>query len=292
MRGKAGCVHCGGTGFVVDPDPRVPARPCSCIHGLEADAEQMGIPSRYRQASFETFWEWWKGQHAKADVQERVKRAEELLGLPQEMGGPGEDLRRMLEHILHKARAQNSLRPAQEPSGYANLKAWATLGRPPSELWWIDGQPGSGRSSLAAAALRAWSARTGKEGRYVSVRTLSQELKDTYYDVRSFQNLDFRSERDRVAPLMEASCLVLDDLDRLDPDLRVARAVGQLLDHRYAHERATLLVASRWVDGLLATEGFALARLEDPSLAHRLGQAQRVEMRPTLSRILDRLDGR
>jgi len=252
----------------------------------------MGIPSRYRQASFDTFWEWWKGQHTKADCQERVKRAEELLGLPGDMGGPGEDLRRMLEHILHKAKAQTSLRPAQEPSGYANLRAWATQGRPLSEIWWIDGLPGSGRSSLASAALRAWSTRSGKEGRYVSVRTLSQELKDTYYDVRSFQNLDFRSERDRVAPLMEAPCLVLDDLDRLDPDLRVARAVGQLLDHRYAHELPTLLVANRWVESLLATEGFALARLEDPSLAHRLTQAQRVEMRPTLARILDRLDGR
>jgi hypothetical protein len=292
MKGKAGCAHCGGSGFLLDPDPRVPARACSCVHALEADAEQMGIPSRYRQASFDTFWEWWKGQHPKAGIQGQVKRAEEVLGLPEELGGPGEDLRRMLEHILHKGRAQNSLRPAQEPSGYANLKAWATQGRPPSELWWIDGLPGSGRSSLASAALRAWSTRAGKEGRYVSVRTLSQELKDTYYDVRSFQNLDFRSERDRIAPLMEAPCLVLDDLDRLDPDLRVARAVGQLLDHRYAHECPTLLVASRWVETHFATEGFALARLEDPSLAHRLAQAQRVEMRPTLIRILDRLDGR
>ena len=139
MKGKAGCTHCGGSGFVLDPDPRVPARACSCVHALEADAEQMGIPSRYRQASFETFWEWWKGQHPKAGILGQVKRAEDLLGLPEELGGPGEDLRRMLEHILHKGSSQNSLRPAQEPSGYANLKVWATQGRPPSELWWIDG---------------------------------------------------------------------------------------------------------------------------------------------------------
>jgi hypothetical protein len=292
MRGKAGCAHCGGSGFVLDPDPRVPARACSCVHALEADAEQMGIPSRYRQASFDTFWEWWKGQHPKAAIQEQVKVAEEALARPVELGGANEAIRPKLEHILQKGRAQNSLRPAQEPKGYTNLKAWATQGRPPSELWWIDGLPGSGRSSLASAALRAWSNRAGKEGRYVSIRTLSQELKDTYYDVRSFQNLDFRSERDRIAPLMEAPCLVLDDLDRLDPDLRVVRAIGQLLDHRYAHESPTLLVASRWVETLLATEGFALARLEDPSLIRRLSQAQRVEMRPTLSDILERLDGR
>ena len=292
MKGKAGCAHCGGSGFVVDPDPLVPVRACSCLHALEADAGLMGIPSRYRQANFESFWEWWKGQHPKAGIQEQVLRAEDALARPEELGGPGEDLRRMLEYLLHKGRAQNSLRPAQEPSGYANLRSWATQGRPPAELWWIDGAPGSGRSSLASATLRAWCARTGKEGRYVSVRTLSQELKDTYYDVRSYQNLDFQSERDRIAPLMSAPCLVLDDLDRLDPDLRVLRAVSQLLDHRYAHELPTLLVAGRWVESLLAAEGSALARLEDPSLIHRLTQAQRVEMRPTLARILDRLDRR
>lgn len=288
MAGRAGCPHCGGTGFLLDRDPRVPARPCACQQ--DAGERVSGVPARYRQASFEAFWEWWKVQYPKPALQEQVQRAEEALRRPEGDGGPGEDLRRMLDHILHKCRAQNSLRPAQEPSGWTGLKGWAAQGRPPSDLWWIDGQPGSGRSTLASAALRAWSERTGREGRYVSVRTLSQELKDTYYDVRSFQNADFVSERDRIAPLMEVPCLVLDDLDRLDPDLRVSRAVAQLLDHRYAQERPTLLVATRWVEPLAAQENGALSRLDDPSLLHRLTQAQRVELRPTLARILGRLE--
>ncbi len=288
MAGRAGCPHCGGTGFLLDRDPRVPARPCACQQ--DAGERVAGVPARYRQASFEAFWEWWKVQYPKPALQEQVQRAEEALRRPEGDGGPGEDLRRMLDHILHKCRAQNSLRPAQEPSGWTGLKGWAAQGRPPSDLWWIDGQPGSGRSSLACAALRSWCQRTGREGRYVSVRTLSQELKDTYYDVRSFQNADFLSERDRIAPLMEVPCLVLDDLDRLDPDLRVSRAVAQLLDHRYAQERPTLLVATRWVELLAAQENGALARLDDPSLLHRLSQAQRVELRPTLARIMGRLD--
>lgn len=292
MAGRAGCPHCGGGGFILDPDPRVPARICSCQRAQEADAGQMGVPARYRQAGFDSFWEWWKVQVPRAVVQEQVRRAEEALRLPEEDGGPGEDLRRMLDHIVHKCRAQNSLRPAREPSGWSGLRAWATQGRPASDLWWIDGLPGTGRSTLAAAALRAWCHRTGRAGRFLSVRTLSQELKDTYYDVRSFQNADFVSERDRIAPLLEAPCLVLDDLDRLDPDLRVTRAVAQLLDHRYAQELPTLLVATRWVDQLALQEGGALARLDDPSLVRRLGQAQRVELRPTLARILDRLDPR
>ncbi len=292
MGGRAGCPHCGGSGFVLDKDPRVPARVCGCQQSLDAEAGVAGVPARYRQAAFETFWEWWKVQYPKPAIQEQVQRAEEALRLPEDSGGPGEDLRRMLDHILHKCRAQNSLRPAQEPSGWSSLRAWALQGRPPADLWWIDGQPGSGRSTLASAALRAWCQRTGREGRYVSVRTLSQELKDTYYDVRSFQNADFVSERDRIAPLMEVPCLVLDDLDRLDPDLRVSRAVAQLLDHRYAQERPTLLVATRWVELLATQENGALSRLDDPSLLHRLTQAQRVELRPTLARIMGRLDPR
>ncbi|MBI4912616.1 MAG: hypothetical protein HY823_07755 [Acidobacteria bacterium] len=292
MKGKAGCPQCGGTGFILDPDPRVPARSCTCVQALELDAGQMGIPPRYRTASFETFWEWWKAQHPRTGILDLVQGAEDLLALPEAQGGPAADLRGMLEHILSKGQSQSSIKPAQEPSGFSNLRAWATHGRPAADLWWLDGQPGSGRSSLAAAALRAWSHRTGLEGRFASVRALSQELKDTYYDVRSFQNQDFQSERDRMAPFLEARCLVLDDLDRLDPDPRVARAVAQLLDHRYAQELPTILVASRWVEALMGQEGFALSRIEDASLLQRLARAQRVELRPTLERIMSRLDGR
>jgi len=122
------------------------------------------------------------------------------------------------------------------------------------------------------------------------MRAFGQELKDVYYDVRSFRDVDFRSERDLVAPLLQADCVVLDDLDRLDPDLRVLRSVAQLLDHRYNEALPTLVTASQWVEALTA-ERFPLLRLEDPSLARRLAQAKRVVLRPTLMRLHERLGG-
>ena len=207
------------------------------------------------------------------------------------------ELRSKLELILHKCGARGGtgegswkdLKPAQEPMGYRMLLNWARHGRDPVDLWWIDGPAGSGRSSLAAAALKAWIERTAGRGLFVSVRTFSQELKDTYYDSRSFQNTDFQSERDRMAPLLQAPCLVLDDLDRLDTDLRVVRAVAQLLDLRYAEERPTILTASRWAETLQGAETYAFARLDDPSLMRRLAQARRVQLKPTLERLMESL---
>jgi DNA replication protein DnaC len=185
------------------------------------------------------------------------------------------------------------LKPAQEPEGYRALFNWVRHERESVDLWWIDGPPGSGRSTLAAAALREWCERTGRPGLFASVRTFSQELKDTYYDSRSFANVDFVSERDKMAPLLRAGFLVLDDLDRIDSDIRVVRAIAQMLDQRYAEQLPTLITASRWADSLQTSERdtYPLLRLDDQSLLRRLSQSRRVALRPTLERLLDALNG-
>jgi len=94
-----------------------------------------------------------------------------------------------------------------------------------------------------------------------------------------------------MAPLLRAPFLVLDDLDRVDSDIRVVRALAQLLDQRYADERPTLATASRWAETTLRGENSPFARLEDPSLLHRFSQARRVELRPILIRLMESLDG-
>lgn len=276
----------------------VPARPCGCIGAAQVDRADLGVPSRYREATLESFWEWWKLQHPRDKVMASLQGARQLLEHRVTRETLGEELRSRLDLVLHRCGpsadgAWKDLRPAQEPQGYRNLVNWARHDRDLGDAWWIDGPSGSGRSTLAAATLRAWSERRGKAGLYVSVRTFSQELKDTYYDTRSFRNTDFLSERDRMAPLLRAPLLVLDDLDRMDSDIRVVRSFGQLLDQRHADQLPTLVTASRWAESLQALERdqYPLLRLEDPSLLRRLAQSKRVVLRPTLDRLLDTLNG-
>ncbi len=297
MKAQTGCPHCAGTGFVVDPDPSVPVRTCSCVL-VKVDAA--ALPARYREATLEGFWDWWKHQHPKEKILQAMKEALQLIENPFVAETLPDDLRKKLHTLVDGCGAKllpggevsaKNLKAVQEPSGYTPLCAWVRFDRPIVDFWWLDGPPGSGRSTLAAAVLRAWSERSGKAGLFISVRAFSQELKDTYYDTRGWQNTEFQSERSRMAPLLKAPCLVLDDLDRVDSDIRVVRALAQLLDHRYSEQLPTVVTASRWAGTLqgLTPEQFPFLRLEDASLFHRFSDAQRVVLRPTLSRLLDAL---
>ncbi len=292
MRGRPDCPRCQGKGVILDPDPLKPARLCGCTpEGLQDDQE-IGLPVRYREADFARFWKWWNNAQSSTarDLLNRLGDLEDLLARSTEEVGELEgrdDLARLMQAL--KKRPEHGIRPA----GAEALFQWAQNGkhrfRHGWELWWIHGPAQSGKSTLAAAALRAWSERTGRRVRYVSVRTLSQAIKDAYYDVRSYQNQAFQSVRDLVEPLEDPPLLLLDDWDRMDTDIRVAAALAQLLDHRYSEELPTILTSAQSPEALERRENHPLARLEDASLLERLKGAERVEMVPALKPWIDRL---
>ena len=293
MKGRADCPQCQGKGLIIDPDPIKPVRVCGCTRELGPDAETLGLPARYQEADFTRFWKWWNNAQASnaRTMLDRVGDLEEWLNQPTELVGPlegREELTKLIQAL--RKRPEHGIRPA----GAEGLAQWATAGKHKFhhgwELWWIHGPAQSGRSTLAAAALRAWTERTGKGGRFVSVRTLSQGIKDAYYDVRSFQNQAFQSVRDLIEPLEFPPLLVLDDWDRVDSDIRVAAALAQLLDHRYSMERATILTAAASPEALERRENDPMSRLDDASLKARLRNAERVEMVPALKPWIERLE--
>ncbi len=293
MKGRPDCPRCQGQGLIFDPNPLKPVLVCGCTAEVAPDAETLGLPARYREAEFSRFWKWWNNAQASQarTLLDRVADLEDLLSRPVEEVGElegREELTKLLQAL--RKRPEHGVRPA----GAEGLAQWATAGkhrfRHGWELWWIHGPAQSGRSTLAAAALRAWTERTGRGGRFISIRTLSQAIKDAYYDVRSFQNQGFQSVRDLIEPLQDPQLLVLDDWDRMDSDIRVAAALAQLLDHRYSAELPTMLTAAGPPEALDRRENHPLARLEDSSLLERLRGAERVEMVPALKPWIDRLE--
>lgn len=296
MRARPTCLLCQGKGVIVDPNPTLPARMCVCSGIAKGESLIQGIPARYRDVSMESFWKWWKCEFQDEKILEELNEARTLL----EDGHCREtipiDLQNKIAGILSKCapksereREWENIRSAQEPNGLGALKTWINKSYKDKDicLWWIDGPPGSGRSSLASASLQAWCEKTGRAGLFVRVQTFSQELKNTYYDSRSWQNIDFLSERDRMAPLELAPCLVLDDFHRIDSDIRVVRAFAQLLDYRWSELLPTIITASKWSETLQAErEPWPVMKLEDDSLLNRLSQARRVELVPTLSRLM------
>jgi len=65
------------------------------------------------------------------------------------------------------------------------------------------------------------------------------------------------------------------------------RAFAQLLDYRWGDELPTIITASKWAESLESDrETYSLLKLDDTSTLKRLSQARRIELIPTLARLL------
>lgn len=293
MKPRADCPRCLGRGVILDADPLRPARLCDC-GGAGPDADAFGLPTRYREASFASFWKWWRdwegNQKRNRLVMDGLPKLEAHLAADPALAGDIPQ-RERLERLVHQAKT--NIQHGLKPLGGEEFQAWAAKGRHRFkggwEAWWIQGPAQSGKTTLACAALRALAEREGRAGRFVSVRTLSQQIKNAYYDQRGWQNADFVSVRDLIEPLKAQPALLLDEMDCLDGDGRVGAAMAELLTHRYHENLPTLITAIPGPQALEQREGSAFARLGDESLLRRLGAADRVEMVPALAWWLERL---
>ena len=331
MTSETSCQICGGLGVYLDPDPVKPARPCQCVSGYGLAQRMLdGIPSRYRNASINSFWELWQGHNPVSKIADAIGEAyEELMSYKalsvgssiEEAEANGNDvytravaddelvlasLNSQLELIIHKCglisklgshMCWRDLMPAQEPAGYRSILSWAKNEIRSSDFWWIHGKSPSGRSTLAAAILKTWCEHHGDSGLFVSVRSIGLGLKDT----RNFRDPDYRSELDRMEPLLNAPILVLDDFDCAEKGQRIAQYLAQLLDHRYNEELPTIFTASYGVD-TLAIENKSnsnivgdsknchpLVDLGDQVLLNRLYASKRVVLSPTITTLMSAL---
>lgn len=289
------CSKCGGSGILVDPDPLKSAIRCSCFNSRNQKNGFSGIPPRYEHATIEKFWAWWITEHPQQEILAACDLAHQLLSTPVARATLKNGLDLKLSHILEKSGYASSLgtlgsiqniKYALQPSGFEQISGWAQQGNSKSDFWWISGAALSGKSTLASALMKARCERTQDDGLFISGRSFSQELKNVYYDVRSYTNRSFQSERTLMEPLEEVGVLVIDDFDRLDTDKRLLTAFAQLLDHRYSNGKPTIMTALEGPQHILLSDQGMFAKVGDESLLRRLEQSQRVVLKPILKELI------
>lgn len=303
MKGKPGCPRCGGRGVILDPDPMVPAAACSC---LAPDAEELihRLPKAYKTATLDSFLQWWKG-HGERTGQTEMALRNAYASLEASRVGLGipESIQMMIQGILDQCGVQmtgmeqftwKTLGPAIEPNNYRMLSNWAIRGMRPmrnvsANLFWICGEPISGKGFLASAAARAWCEREGRTGLFISCRELRQDTRDIYNDILSFRNKDFVNERDLMEPLLESPMLVLDDIDLVGRDTRILGAICQILDHRNKQELPTILTAGHVPEISIRRPDRLQVLLDigESSLMARMSTALRVELVPTIVKLME-----
>ena len=102
----------------------------------------------------------------------------------------------------------------------------------------LEGQPGVGKTHLAAAVLKQVIQTTGARGVFYDTRDLLRLIRSTYNPtVRT-------AEMDILRPVMEADLLVLDDLGSEKPSEWVEETMNLIVNTRYNERRPTIFTTN------------------------------------------------
>jgi DNA replication protein DnaC len=137
----------------------------------------------------------------------------------------------------------------------------------------LVGPCGVGKTHLAVAILKTLILEKGITGRFVDQVDLLRRLQHTYGPD------SLETERELLHPLREVDLLVWDDLGTGRLTEWVAETIRTIINHRYTHNKQTILTTNYPLSATVAPEGLA-RRPGDGSLPEKIGQ-------PLYSRILE-----
>jgi DNA replication protein DnaC len=128
----------------------------------------------------------------------------------------------------------------------------------------LMGNPGRGKTHLAAAYLNLWMGERGKTGVFVSLVDLMSSLRRT---IRATEGPDWDTLLDRY---VMADLLVLDDLGQEKATEKVSEVVFHLINSRINQRKPTVVTTNYNLKALAADVGYP------PSICSRLASFERI----------------
>lgn len=273
--GLASCPRCRGAGVILTDV----ALECGCAR--QASRERLDLPRRLAPATLDSFKGWWQarttGKMSEAAIQGDLLALKEL--------GKVEPNDRVIQGLLEGCEESDQTTSAWLPEGYRAFLGWVAAGRLPNNFLWILGESGTGRSSLAVSAMKAWGRFDHPAPCFEEACTLGDRIESWFYN----PGRDEGDDQALLGRLRACEVLVLDNFQDFAGDVRVGRKLDALLRSRHAQDLATILIApSLPVDSFERWVGHPFARPEyrRSALVQTLMAAPRVEMVPAIEQLL------
>jgi len=279
--------------------PKCVAIPCDCVKG----GDVRGVTERFKNVTLAGFADWWiqnqftkSGKTPEGEFQEGIKALADL-----ESGAFCEPTatEKAVVDCLRKVLGNGGPNPDQVqkaalPDRYLRaLETW--LPNDQGKDLWIYGPAGSGRTGLAVALMRARCEAKGGTGLFASVVAVGDQLQSYYNRTIGAGTRDERigmtkDPQEIYGSLVPPDCLVLDMIDCLPKNSRVAENFVAVLMERYDANKVTIFTALSDSHDKQFKEGhpFLVCETAGQIVLNRLGASERICMVPAVTSALTR----